>query len=234
MQIFPPKAIQQLFTYKYPSCCSEWNSFVEINTFGIMLKKFSLTVNDRQKQLRHALRINELLGANYTQEELEESLDEYLRLLVERRQKIRKTSSSWFYKLLPVPSVSTDNDGVWGSKRQYLCGIVTSHILKHDTKTTKKILPFMCVALNPTGGICGAGNQSLYKGSVYSSLIVHSCLHDASGYCYNYHGTGHGYNYLNTWFALPTKFAISCQVVGICKCVYYKYRSSWFSNRVMN
>ena len=83
----------------------------------------------------------------------------------------------------------------------------------------------MCCALNPTGGICGAGNSSLYQGTVNSSLIVHSCLHDASGYCKCYHGIGKGYNYLGTIFALPTKSPMSCQIMGILTCKAAKRRA---------
>ena len=83
--------------------------------------------------------------------------------------------------------------------------------------------PFMCCALNPTGGICGPGNLSLYNGKIDSPIIIHSCIHDTSGYCYIYHNIGNGYNYLNTYFALPKYFINSCQIMGILTCYYIKY-----------
>ena len=101
------------------------------------------------------------------------------------------------------------------SKRQYLYGYVCSYLLKSNDIN---IEPFMCIALNPTGGICGSGNQSLYRGKIQSPLIVHSCVHDASGYCYTYHKLGKGYNYLGTYFAFPTRFPMSCQLMGIFRC----------------
>merc|ERR1712227_78677 len=158
-------------------------------------------------------KINEMLGNQYNEERLRDMVSTYNELKSERKNIVRTSSTTSFIcPLTPVPNLSSDNDEVWGSKRQYLYGYVCSEILK--SKKNVDIAPFLCTALNPTGGICGPGNQSLYKGSVTDPLIVHSCIHDASGYCYNYHKTGLGYNYLNTFFALPTSMPMSCQFMG--------------------
>lgn len=217
--------IIQLYNFIYPTCCSNWtnnkidNSLLEhntINEYGILLKKFTLAHN-YTKQLKHANNINILLNTYYTSEQLEDSLKIYNDIKAKRKQKIHDRQSNWFGKLSPIVHLSDDNDEVWGSKRQYLYGYICSYIMNINSIT---ILPFMCSALNPTGGICGAGNKSLYRGNIKSPIIIHSCVHDVSGYCYNYHNIGNGYNYLNTHFALPTKYAMSCQFMGLFKCWY--------------
>ena len=174
---------------------------------------------DKEKQLKHALAINQMIGNVYTEEDVELSLNEYLKLLNQRRETLKQSQGHWYGSLSVVPGMSMDNDHIWGSKRQYLYGSIVSEIFGDKDI---KIVPFMCVALNPTGGICGSGNNVLYNGSLDSVLTIHSCIHDASGYCYTYHGIGHGYNYLNTWLALPTGFALSCQLMGLLWCVYCK------------
>ena len=187
----------------------------EIGELGVLLKKFTLAV-DAAKQVRHARVLQQRLGTYNGEAKLETFLRTYRRLLEARRERVRASQRGWWWdRIGAVPNVSVDNDGVWGSKRQYMYGWVTSRFLEASGITLE---PFLCMALNPTGGICGAGNGSLYRGSVESALIVHSCVHDASGYLYRYHGLGRGYNYLGTWFALPSGWAMSCQVMGIYRC----------------
>ena len=185
---------------------------------GILLKKFSLVANDFDKQVKHASDIQTVLGNRVDNKRLLEQISTYNRLKNERKQLIQESQNSWFSKINGVQGVSVDNDEVWGSKRQYLYGRACQKILRENGIDLEV---FMCIALNPTGGICGAGNQSLYRGTVTSPIIIHSCIHDASGYCYSYHKLGKGYNYIGTYFALPTRFAMSCQLMGI----YYCYRS---------
>jgi hypothetical protein len=222
MSFITDQFIKKIYNFSYPTCCSNWNNPGSINTineYGILLKKFTSIVNNYDKQLKHANNINILLNNQYTNNEIVESLKIYNNLKVKRKESIRQSQLKWFGKLSPIIYLSDDNDEVWGSKRQYLYGYICSNIMKNQNIA---LLPFMCSALNPTGGICGAGNQSLYSGDIYSAIIVHSCIHDASGYCYNYHNIGKGYNYLNTYFAFPTKFPMSCQIMGIFRCWYLK------------
>ena len=111
----------------------------------------------------------------------------YRKLKYDRKRRIFESlNNCYFYQLSPIVTLSCDNNNR-GSKRQYLSGFIISEILKKDNID----LPiFMCCALNPTGGICGPGNNNLYTGDIDSGLIIHSCMHDASGYCYLYHGIG--------------------------------------------
>lgn len=221
MSFFDSSFIKNLFSMNYPVCCSEWsdpNSNDTINDYGILLKRFVAITNDTAKQLKYAKKINDTTKTKYEDSKIEEMITTYNKLKTERKENIKKSqASSWFGygALTSVPTLSNDNDEVWGSKRQYLYGKVCSDIMKQNNI---ELSPFMCSALNPTGGICGAGNQSLYKGEISSPMIVHSCIHDASGYCYNYHNMGLGYNYLSTRFALPTYLPMSCQMMGIYTC----------------
>jgi hypothetical protein len=221
MSLFDIGFIKNLFTQNFPSCCSNWNNLDNnntINDYGLLLKSFSNITNNSIEQMDCAKKINNILDTKYEDAKLENFVATFNNLKLNRKNTIKESNNSyfsWFNTLPPVPNLSNDNDEVWGSKRQYLYGQVCSEIMK---KNNIDLPPFLCSALNPTGGICGAGNQSLYTGNASDPVIVHSCIHDASGYCYNYHKMGVGYNYLNTWFALPTFMPMSCQMMGIWTC----------------
>ena len=126
---------KSLFNFKYPTCC---NNSDTINEFGIVLKKFSLSV-DKEKQLKHALAINQMIGNVYTEEDVELSLNEYLKLLNQRRETL-KQSQGHHGSLSVVPGMSMTMI-TWGSKRQYLYGSIVSEIFGDKDI---KIVPFMC------------------------------------------------------------------------------------------
>jgi hypothetical protein len=222
MTMFTTDYIKRLFTFNFPTCCSDWNDpdgNDTINNYGSLLKSFVSVTNNIDEQMIHARKINHALNTNYNDFELCTMVDTYNQIKQRRKQAIKdavaSSCCSWCNSLTSVPNLSADNDEVWGSKRQYMYGHICSDIMKQHNIV---LSPFLCSALNPTGGICGPGNTSLYTGMVNDPMIVHSCMHDASGYCYNYHNIGLGYNYLNTWFALPTHMPMSCQIMGIWTC----------------
>lgn len=49
--------------------------------------------------------------------------------------------------------------------------------------------------LSPTGGLVGAGNDSVHL-APDNPIAIHGTVHDAAGYLKSYHGEGPGYNYL--------------------------------------
>lgn len=56
--------------------------------------------------------------------------------------------------------------------------------------------PVFGALLSPTGGLVGPGNTAIDLND--SATGVHGAVHDASGYLYNYHDKGDGYDYLGT------------------------------------
>lgn len=233
--------IKNLFNFKFPECCSEWNDLNDlndlnkpncsetINEYGSLLKSFTNISNNYEEQINYVVKINSILEIHLDISQIENHINTFNKLKKERKELIKQSSNSyfsWYSKLTPVPTLSVDNDEVWGSKRQYLFGKVCSDLMKENNID---LPPFFCSALHPTGGICGAGNQNLYTGKVDDPITIHSCIHDASGYCYNYHKFGIGYNYLNSWFALPTYMPISCQMMGIWTC--WSVKQTYISNQ---
>jgi hypothetical protein len=210
--------IKNLFLLHYPKCCIDVNDNDnnDLNEYGNLLKSFSLLSNNRAQQIDYAKKIFNILNIFYDENEIIKYVDTYNNIKRERDELIINNHLICCGSNLDqISQLSDDNNKMWGSKSQYLYGYIC-----HDIFKTHEInLPiFMCSALNPTGGICGPGNMVLYNGDIKDPIMVHSCIHDASGYCYNYHRLGLGYNYLNTFFALPTKSPLSCQIMGIYMC----------------
>ncbi len=213
MTIFNNILIKSLYNYPFPSFCSDWKEptfNIEKNVLGEYIKEISYGKNEFETSKK----INENLKEKYTENELKEYIQTFHKLKDERRKNIVESQKKYIFKLSPVLNLSSDNDDIWGSKRQYLSGYITSLILKENGII---LPPFLCCALNPTGGICGPGNNSFYNGNISSPMIIHACMHDASGYCYLYHGIGNGYNYLGTYFDFPTLSPLSGQYMGILR-----------------
>lgn len=218
MSLFSIDFIKSMFQFKFPDLCSDWSECKlnhELNDFAKHLKEFSNGINE----LDNAKKIYKLLGEDISDNKVKQQVLLYNNLKQERKKTIIEYNNKYIFKLSPIVNLSSDNDEIWGSKRQYLSGYVMSEIFKNNNIT---LPPFMCCALNPTGGICGPGNLSMYKGNIDSSLIIHSCMHDASGYCYLYHNIGNGYNYLNSYIALPRYICNSGQLSGILTTYYCK------------
>merc|ERR1712151_853732 len=122
-----------------------------------------------------------------------------------------------------VLDCTKENRGVWGSTDQYLFGKIVM-IELHKAGLVKIADMHGCwgAMLMPTGGIAGAGNQALFNRDTASPVIIHAIVHDAFGYCLNYHKAGVGYNYLQTAFtASDTTDPKACQYAGI---TYARYR----------
>ena len=82
--------------------------------------------------------------------------------------------------------------------------------------TKMKLHPIFGMLMYPTGGIVGAGNQSLLKGDMEHPVVIHAVAHDAFGYILKNHDVGPGYNYLKTKFTWSsTQSPLSCQFMGI-------------------
>lgn len=129
----------------------------------------------------------------------------YLEIIKERNLYISKNP-----KLQNIVTLSEENFYMWGSHRQLKFGVVVLDTLEEN------LHPVFGALLSPTGGIVGPSNTNLYIGDTSSEYVMHGIVHDAGGYCYNYHNKGPGYNYLNTKFTLfPTHSCLSNQIWGI-------------------
>ena len=227
MTLFTTDYIKNLFDFKFPDCCNEWdNGQASINThrYAFLLKSFVNSTSNFDEQIKYANSIKEILKLNYTDDEFVDMIKLYNKLIDERQQIIEQSKlscCSFWTSLDNIPNLSEENKDLWGSKRQYLFGQVCSDIIKYNKNIN--LHPFLCSALNPTGGICGPGNTEIYAGSINDSVVIHSCIHDASGYLYNYHQMGLGYNYVNTYFSFPTSSPLSCQIAGTLFCSFVKY-----------
>lgn len=166
-------------------------------------------------------KVDELLTKIHSEMKLENSLEDfkkeyefYLRLLVNRQNKIEDSGFWGYFKLDEIDNLNKSNWNNWGSYRQFCYGKYTIDAINKYHKTN--LHPIWGCLLNPTGGIIGSGNTKLLQSDWDSSISMHSCVHDAGGYLYKYHNIGPGYNYLNTkWTIFPTWYQMSCQVYGI-------------------
>jgi hypothetical protein len=211
--------IKHLFELKFPSCCKDWigsNSNMS-NEYGELLKKFNSNRNSFDDQIDFARMISIKLEEKYTDEELKIFVETYNQIKKKRDDLIDSSDGccSFMCGLKEVSMLSEDNNEAWGSKKQYLSGYVCKHIFKNYGIN----LPvFLFCLLNPTGGITGPQNIVFCNKSTDYPITVHSAIHDACGYCYNYHNMGPGYNYIGTCFALCTSSPMSCQIMGIKTC----------------
>ena len=142
----------------------------------------------------------------------------YLRILADREDYIESFNKNRICMitgcLTDIPNLSSSKWNMWGSYKQFLFGKCVVDAL--NKYYDYDLHPVWGCLLNPTGGIVGSGNKELISFKWNNPISIHGCVHDASGYLYNYHGIGMGYNYLGTWKTLfPTSSPFSCQYAGI-------------------
>jgi hypothetical protein len=107
---------------------------------------------------------------------------------------------------------SLDDLDFWGSERQLKFGCTVMVTLENKWNMD----PIFGSLLRPTGGLVGLDNLTLYVGSINDALVMHSIVHDAGGYLYNYHKIGPGYNYLRTGCTcFSTSKPLSNQAAGL-------------------
>jgi hypothetical protein len=220
--MFDENYIKDLFNLKFPKYCSDWTDAIpnDLNEYGNLLHKFDSKRNNLNDQHDIARMICLQLEEEYSDEQLTTYIKKFNEIKKQRDLIIESDKGCLYYLLKnninDIPTLSEENKGGWGSKKQYLYGYICQYIFK---KNNIDLPIFLCSLLNPTGGICGPGNFNIYNGSVNSPIIIHSAIHDAAGYCYNYHNIGPGYNYLGKWFELSTSSPLSGQVSGLEMCI---------------
>merc|ERR1711934_252891 len=123
------------------------------------------------------------------------------------------TTTSISYGLV----LSEDNLDLWGSRRQYAYGRTVARLLDHYKGSSFKLNPMFAMMMNPTGGIVGPDNTSIWKGDVHDAIVCHAIVHDAFGYLINFHGLGPGYNYLNVCDMIPSTSPFCCQLAGLSR-----------------
>eukprot|EP00035_Acanthoeca_spectabilis_P001562 m.81088 g.81088 ORF g.81088 m.81088 type:complete len:539 (+) comp10970_c0_seq1:39-1655(+) len=128
-----------------------------------------------------------------------------------------------------VQTLSEENIGVWGSRRQWMFGSTLAELMLRYNVCEVELEPTLAVCFLPTGGIVGPGNTSLIRGDLQWATVTHAVVHDAFGYLGHCHNVGPGYNYLKTHFTLaPTTSPLSCQVAGIIKAWIILKRNSMY------
>ena len=204
---------QYVIQCRFTGLIDDW-----IKEYATLLSRFTLAYPDFKKQIEIACLLNNFTGSKLPDDEVEDAVDCFQRLCLARKEK-QQNDTSWLFPLEPVPMLSHDNWSYWGSNSQMLAG----HVCKMILDEAGIFLPeFMCIALNPTAGIPGPGNTRILSIEDGSALAVHSAIHDASGYCKLYHGVGSGYNYMNTWFDLPSTSPRVGQISGLLSCIFAK------------
>jgi hypothetical protein len=140
----------------------------------------------------------------------------YLLLLSIRKDIIEVSQNNKYWmKLVDIPDLKKNQWNYWGSIKQLQYGKVVVDVLNEYYKYN--LHPIWGCLLNPTGGIVGAGNNELINSKWNSYISLHGCVHDASGYLYQYHKIGkNGYNYLGTKWTLFFKSSpYCCQIAGL-------------------
>ena len=120
MTIFNNIFIKNMFKFSYPGFCTEWNGPTKnsINTdFGNCIQNFTYGIDE----FKNAKKIINYLNERYSDNDIENYIKTYHKLKRERKERIINSQSNFYFKLTPIVNLSSDNEDVWGSKRQYLC-----------------------------------------------------------------------------------------------------------------
>ena len=182
---------------------------------GYYMKKLKESNHNDEIVDEILLQIYNILELTYSFEEFYEQYMIYLRLLVNREYKINSSTGCFLTKLKKVQKLERSKWNMWGSNRQFIFGKCVVDVLNKEYGYN--LHPIWGCLLSPTGVIIGYGNMELLERKWDSYISLHSCVHDAGGYLYNYHDKiGFGYNYLNTWKTLfPRSSPLSCQYAGL-------------------
>lgn len=208
--------------YKYFKCLFEklvipgsHDSIKEIRgDLGYLMKQLKESNHNDPIVNDLLIKIYDILELDYTFEKFQQEYMIYLRLLVDREDVIQQGKGCFCKKLNDIPTLNKSKWNMWGSHKQFIFGkcLVDVLNLEHDYS----LHPIWGCLLSPTGGIIGYANNELIEKKWDSYISLHSCVHDATGYLYNYHNLGCGYNYLHTYFTLfPTSSPFSCQFMGL-------------------
>jgi len=195
---------------------------------GVLMQE--LKASQTEHEMKDFDRLEDLASyLKYPLKDLQEDYDAYLKLLAQRQDRIERsrlaqtwwqwTKSFFTSGLADVPNI-TRHFNLWGSIRQLKCGKVVCDTLYEHGVTECRMHPIFGALLNPTGGMVGAGEDDLEHlipgtQSHRTAPVMHAIVHDAAGYCYNYHGVGPGYNYTGGWTLFPTGKPFSGQGMGL-------------------
>lgn len=191
------------------------NSVIELRgELGFLMKQLKESNHNDPIVDKLLHNIYNTLQLKYSYEEFYQEYLLYLRLLSDRAELIDNSRGCLWNKLGDIPNLEKKRWNMWGSYKQFLFGKCVVDVL--NCEYGYKLHPIWGCLLSPTGGIIGYGNNELIERRWDSYMSLHSCVHDAGGYLYNYHKIGNGYNYLNTWMTLFPRYSpFSCQIAGL-------------------
>jgi hypothetical protein len=193
------------------------NSLIEIRSdLGFNMKKLKESSVNDNKNLFYIKNIYNIMELNYPLSQFTDEYYIYLKLISNRTFTIAQSKSNLLFinRLSSVPTLEEEHWNMWGSIKQFISGKCVIDSI--NVYYSYNLHPIWGCLLNPTGGIIGSGNHDLVCKDWNSYLSMHACVHDASGYLYNYHKIGDtiGYNYLQkSW--IPCWSPLSCQYSGI-------------------
>jgi hypothetical protein len=140
-------------------------------------------------------------------EQIKQEYETYL----EKRTKVDDAIAHSNGKLEPIDQLLPGQSDFMGSNWQMRYGKIVGDQFGID--------PVFGAMLNPTGGMVGPGNKGLAPDAWYmpTPVAYHGAYHDATGYLFNYHKTGPGYNYMNSPIGLSTDNPLAGQGTGIAQ-----------------
>ncbi len=140
-------------------------------------------------------------------EQIKQEYETYL----EKRTKVEDAIAHSNGKLEPIDQLLPTQSDFMGSNWQLRYGKIVGDQFGID--------PVFGAMLNPTGGMVGPGNKGLAPDAWYmpTPVAYHGAYHDATGYLFNYHKTGPGYNYMNSPIGLSTDNPLAGQGTGIAQ-----------------
>lgn len=130
---------------------------------------------------------------------------------LEKRTKVEDAIAHSNGKLEPIDQLLPGQSDFMGSNWQLRYGKIVGDQFGID--------PVFGAMLNPTGGMVGPGNKGLAPDAWYmpTPVAYHGAYHDATGYLFNYHKTGPGYNYMGSPIGLSTDNPLAGQGTGIAQ-----------------
>jgi hypothetical protein len=201
----------QHMTHLGSTLCEVFDAFSSIKAGGLHPNK-PLGFAQRNAildDMRTRDALEELRAFTDISEELfTEQVLEYLQVVHTRAriigELIKKHDQTW-----KIVVVSKKKIALWGSRRQYAAGRVTTAILHQQkiTKMDKPLHPFFGMLLVPTqvGGRGGGGGGPaqalpLVLGDLHDARVVQAIVHDAFLYAHTYHNVGPGVKYTGGWY----------------------------------
>jgi len=216
--------IEYLKSIRFCKICGTHNANVELRSnLGFFMEKLKkqdshLILNENTKtilkKIFDIIKKDGLIFDNFCNQ-----YTTYCNMIKKRDDEISKYNKKYHRKIFcflkkRVSNLSDSNVNIWGSSRQLLFGKIVVDEINNKYKTN--LHPIFGCLLSPTGGITGPGNLFLFRNIVNFPMIMHTIVHDSTGYLFNFHNLGPSYCYLeHRCFLLPKSSSLNFIFRGI-------------------